>query len=91
MTNMNLNLRKVIYSCLVQLVPVNDNRNESRSYSNDFFYFAGKTLLAQTIARCLDVPFAICDCTTLTQAGAYSIIDRSIYRVLVFSSPRLCR
>uniref|UniRef100_H2YTC5 Clp ATPase C-terminal domain-containing protein n=1 Tax=Ciona savignyi TaxID=51511 RepID=H2YTC5_CIOSA len=28
-----------------------------------------KTLLAQTLARCLDVPFAICDCTTLTQAG----------------------
>ena len=24
---------------------------------------------AQTIARCLDVPFAICDCTTLTMAG----------------------
>jgi ATP-dependent protease Clp, ATPase subunit len=31
--------------------------------------FTGKTLLAQTIATCLDVPFAICDCTTLTQAG----------------------
>lgn len=30
---------------------------------------SGKTLLAQTIAQCLDVPFAICDCTTLTQAG----------------------
>lgn len=30
---------------------------------------SGKTLLAQTIAACLDVPFAICDCTTLTQAG----------------------
>lgn len=30
---------------------------------------SGKTLLAQTIARCLEVPFAICDCTTLTQAG----------------------
>ncbi|XP_050521202.1 ATP-dependent Clp protease ATP-binding subunit clpX-like, mitochondrial isoform X2 [Daktulosphaira vitifoliae] len=29
----------------------------------------GKTLLAQTIARQLDVPFAICDCTNLTQAG----------------------
>jgi ATP-dependent Clp protease ATP-binding subunit ClpX len=29
----------------------------------------GKTLMAQTIAKCLDVPFAICDCTTLTQAG----------------------
>lgn len=31
--------------------------------------FVGKTLLAQTIARCLDVPFAMCDCTSLTQAG----------------------
>lgn len=30
---------------------------------------SGKTLLAQTIAKYLDVPFAICDCTTLTQAG----------------------
>ncbi|XP_050528562.1 ATP-dependent Clp protease ATP-binding subunit clpX-like, mitochondrial isoform X2 [Daktulosphaira vitifoliae] len=29
----------------------------------------GKTLLAQTIAKHLDVPFAICDCTNLTQAG----------------------
>ena len=25
--------------------------------------------MAQTLAQCLDVPFAICDCTTLTQAG----------------------
>lgn len=33
------------------------------------FLFVGKTLLAQTLAKCLDVPFAICDCTTLTQAG----------------------
>ncbi|XP_047139485.1 ATP-dependent Clp protease ATP-binding subunit clpX-like, mitochondrial isoform X1 [Hydra vulgaris] len=30
---------------------------------------SGKTLLAQTIAKCLDVPFAMCDCTSLTQAG----------------------
>jgi len=30
---------------------------------------SGKTLLAQTIAKCLDVPFAICDCTNLTMAG----------------------
>jgi len=32
-------------------------------------WFTGKTFLAQILARCLDVPFAICDCTTLTQAG----------------------
>jgi ATP-dependent Clp protease ATP-binding subunit ClpX len=30
---------------------------------------SGKTLLAQTLARMLDVPFAIADATTLTQAG----------------------
>src|SRR6185436_11403283 len=29
----------------------------------------GKTLLAQTLARILDVPFAIVDATTLTEAG----------------------
>lgn len=30
---------------------------------------SGKTLLAQTLARILDVPFAIADATSLTQAG----------------------
>ena len=29
----------------------------------------GKTLLARTLAKCLNVPFVICDCTALTQAG----------------------
>ena len=37
--------------------------------SLSWFNVTGKTLLAQTLAQCLDVPFAICDCTTLTQAG----------------------
>ena len=30
---------------------------------------SGKTLLAQTLARCLNVPFAISDATTVTEAG----------------------
>ncbi|MBN1973069.1 MAG: ATP-dependent Clp protease ATP-binding subunit ClpX [Sedimentisphaerales bacterium] len=30
---------------------------------------SGKTLLAKTLARKLDVPFAICDATTVTEAG----------------------
>jgi len=30
---------------------------------------SGKTLLAQTLARCLEVPFAIADATSLTEAG----------------------
>lgn len=45
--------RKIVRQCIFQLL----------------FLFVGKTLLAQTLAKCLDVPFAICDCTTLTQAG----------------------
>ena len=30
---------------------------------------AGKTLLAQTLAKILNVPFAIADATSLTEAG----------------------
>ena len=30
---------------------------------------SGKTLLAQTLAKILDVPFAIADATSLTEAG----------------------
>ena len=30
---------------------------------------SGKTLLAETLARLLNVPFAIADATTLTEAG----------------------
>ena len=29
----------------------------------------GKTLLAQTLAKIIDVPFTIADATTLTEAG----------------------
>ena len=29
----------------------------------------GKTLLAETLARLLDVPFAVCDATSLTESG----------------------
>lgn len=30
---------------------------------------SGKTLIAQTVAKMLDIPFAIADCTSLTEAG----------------------
>ena len=30
---------------------------------------SGKTLLARTLARIIDVPFTIADATTLTEAG----------------------
>lgn len=38
---------------------------------------SGKTLLAQTLARYLDVPFAISDATTLTQAGYVGMMSRT--------------
>ena len=51
-----------VYNCQT------NNDFYSHKYSA-YLFAAGKTLLAQTIARCLDVPFVICDCTALTQAG----------------------
>ena len=43
----------------------------------------GKTLLAQTLARILNVPFAIVDATTLTEAGYVGEdVENIIYRLL---------
>jgi ATP-dependent Clp protease ATP-binding subunit ClpX len=40
-----------------------------------FICFTGKTLLAKTLARFVNVPFVIADATTLTQASvSYSMI-----------------
>src|SRR5204862_6158989 len=40
----------------------------------------GKTLLAQTLARILDVPFTIADATTLTEAG---YVGEAVENILV--------
>ena len=44
---------------------------------------SGKTLLAKTLARILDVPFAIADATTLTEAGYVGDDVENIIRILV--------
>ncbi len=46
----------------------------------------GKTLLAQTLARLLDVPFTIADATTLTQAGYVGEDVESILRKLLVAA-----
>jgi ATP-dependent Clp protease ATP-binding subunit ClpX len=47
---------------------------------------SGKTLLAQTLARILDVPFAIADATTLTEAGYVGEdVESVIHRLLQVS------
>ncbi len=47
---------------------------------------SGKTLLAQTLARILDVPFAIADATTLTQAGYVGEDVENILLTLVINA-----
>ena len=41
---------------------------------------SGKTLLAQTLARILDVPFTMADATTLTEAGYVGEDVCSVFR-----------
>uniref|UniRef100_A0A158PM21 AAA domain-containing protein n=1 Tax=Angiostrongylus costaricensis TaxID=334426 RepID=A0A158PM21_ANGCS len=43
----------------------------------------GKTYLTQTLARILDVPIALCDCTSMTQAGYVGEDVESVVQKLV--------
>lgn len=44
---------------------------------------SGKTLLAKTLARLVNVPFAMADATTLTQAGYVGDdVESIIYKLL---------
>ena len=48
-----------------------------------FYIFSGKTLLVQVLASMLNVPVAICDCTSLTQAGYVGEdIESVVHRLL---------
>lgn len=47
---------------------------------------SGKTLLAKTLARLVNVPFAMADATTLTQAGYVGDdVESIIYKLLQVS------
>lgn len=44
---------------------------------------SGKTLMVKRLAECLDVPFAMCDCTSITAAGYVGEdVESVIYRLL---------
>ena len=45
---------------------------------------SGKTLLAQTLARLLNVPFAIADATSLTEAG---YVGEDVENILIKTNP----
>lgn len=50
-----------------------NNENDTPIKKSNLLFFGptgvGKTLMAETIARFIDVPFAIADATSITEAG----------------------
>ena len=65
-------LSVAVYNHYKRLNCMTDNKEIEVSKSNVILIGStgsGKTLLAQTLAKVLDVPFAIADATTLTEAG----------------------
>ena len=65
-------LSVAVYNHYKRLNSKSENKDVEISKSNVILIGStgsGKTLLAQTLARILDVPFAISDATTLTEAG----------------------
>ncbi|MFV0627191.1 MAG: ATP-dependent Clp protease ATP-binding subunit ClpX [Alphaproteobacteria bacterium] len=65
-------LSVAVYNHYKRLNCMTENKDVEVSKSNVILIGStgsGKTLLAQTLAKILDVPFAIADATTLTEAG----------------------
>ncbi|MDO4614155.1 MAG: ATP-dependent Clp protease ATP-binding subunit ClpX [Lachnospiraceae bacterium] len=62
-----------VYNHYKRLLAANDGKNDVELQKSNIMMLgpsgSGKTLLAQTLARLLNVPFAIADATTLTEAG----------------------
>lgn len=65
-------LSVAVYNHYKRIMAPEDNNNVELQKSNIILVGptgVGKTILAQTLAKTLDVPFAIADATTLTEAG----------------------
>ena len=66
-------LSVAVYNHYKRLENFSDNKNEVELSKSNIMMIgstgSGKTLLAQTLAKTLDVPFTMADATTLTEAG----------------------
>jgi ATP-dependent Clp protease ATP-binding subunit ClpX len=82
-------LSVAVYNHYKRLKYINKSNGVELSKSNILLVGptgSGKTLLAQTLARMLDVPFVIVDATTLTEAGYVGEDVESIITKLVQNS-----
>ncbi|MGX7582649.1 ATP-dependent Clp protease ATP-binding subunit ClpX [Candidatus Vidania fulgoroideorum] len=75
-----------LYNHIKRIKFNNKNPNNKLQKSNLLLIGAtgtGKTLIAKTIAKCINVPFAISDATSLTEAGYVGEdVENIIYRLL---------
>ena len=66
-------LSVAVYNHYKRILSQTDNNNDVELQKSNIILVGptgvGKTILAQTLAKTLDVPFAIADATTLTEAG----------------------
>ena len=66
-------LAVAVYNHYKRILSQNDDQNDVEIQKSNIAMVGptgcGKTLLAQTLAKILDVPFAIADATTVTEAG----------------------
>lgn len=66
-------LAVAVYNHYKRISKGNDKKNNIELQKSNILFIGptgvGKTLLAQTLAKLLDVPFAIADATSLTEAG----------------------
>ncbi|KAK6926013.1 Clp ATPase, C-terminal [Dillenia turbinata] len=88
--------KRIFYECQ-QKRPVEDSSNNKVDATDDDSVEleksnvllmgptgSGKTLLAKTLARCVNVPFVIADATTLTQAGYVGEdVESILYKLLM--------
>ncbi|QSW37759.1 ATP-dependent Clp protease ATP-binding subunit ClpX [Candidatus Vidania fulgoroideae] len=84
------NIKKIISVSIynhIKRIKFNNNKTINKLQKSNILLIGatgtGKTLLAKTLARCINVPFAISDATSLTEAGYVGEdVENIIYRLL---------